>query len=129
MGGDLYDAVGLAYQFILPPMLGMLGVCALGRDRVSSGLLVGVFLAFAFLLGWQALDDLRPLRASSPAEAVLWLWPISGLGLGGLLYRDRRNGHVRTTFESLLVLGCGAILLAALLSMPDWRGDAWPRGA
>ena len=46
------------------------------------------------------------------------LWPAAVIALGIRLTRDRRQGHVRSTVESLAVLGSGAILLAALLSLP-----------
>ena len=101
-----------------PALLAFLGIVGFARDRCASVVLLivaGGFVAMAARAGlaWQIAE-----AGPRPSPGLLWLLAGAGLALGLRLHRDRRQGHVRSTAESLAVLACGAILLAMLLSLP-----------
>lgn len=110
-------AVTLAYLLGLPVLLGLLGVTAHRRgDRVLAGLILAVCLGFAVYAARAATGPYPPGPRMDPAFLGLWL--AGAIGLGVRLIRDRRLRHVRSTLESLAVLGSGTILLAVLLWVP-----------
>lgn len=108
-------AVLLAQLFAAPLLLLGLGLTALGRDRIPALAALVVSAAQAGLLGWAILDP----QPSEFATAFLLLSLATASALVLRLGRDRRARHIRSTAESLLVLGLGAILLALLLSLPS----------
>lgn len=122
-------AVLIAFHLVLPILLAALGVTAMRRDELVTWILFCAVLLFAMVVGGEILyTQSLPVAVLPPSES-LGIWLAAAVGLGARLYRDRRRHHVRTTLESLLLLGSGAILLAALLSMPVWLADARPPGA
>lgn len=114
----MIDAVMTAYLIVLPMLLGLLGLTALGRDRFSAGVLLAVFAGFAGFVAWEALGMNLSAIAPPPPAVFAGLWPAAAIGLWLRLARDRRQGHVRSTVESLAVLASGAILIAVLVSLP-----------
>ena len=112
-----------AYLYALPVVLALLAATALRRDPVAARVLFAVVLGFGLVVGLDriAAPLAGPARALPPG--FLALWPATALALAIRLTRDRRRGHVRSTLESLAVIGSGAILLATLLSLPSILAD------
>ena len=114
----------VAFLFVLPVLLAVLGATAVGHDKLMAWIMFGVVVAFAMVV-WIARLEPRSLRIEAFATLdIAGLWLSAAVGLGMRLARDRNRRHLRGTLESLAVLGSGAILLAALLSLPIWFAGA-----
>ena len=92
---------------------------AFGRDRVAGIALLAVFAGFAAAVAWAAAGPQLPETGPRLRLVFVWAWGAGAVGLGLRLMRDRRHRYLRSTMESLAVLGSGAILLAVLLSLPS----------
>lgn len=114
----IHGAVAVAYLYVLPALLGVLGVTAGRRDRFAARVLLAVCAGFVLVSGLEAFGASLSGPAAPVPPGFAWLWPAAALGLAIRLHRDRRAGHVRSRAESLAVLASGAILLATLLSLP-----------
>lgn len=114
----IYAAVAAAYLYALPLLLAGLGLTSWRRDRLVAGVFIAVAAGFGLVLGLATVA--APLAGPAPAlpPGFIQLWPAAVIALGIRLTRDRRQHHIRTAAESIAVLASGAILLAALLSLP-----------
>ena len=119
----IHAAVAAAYLYVLPLLLVLLALTALRRDRISAWVLFAVALGFGLVLGLDRIGAPFAETAAPLPSGFFQLWPATAIALAIRLTRDRRKHHVRSTLESLAVLASGAILLAALLSLPAFLAE------
>lgn len=110
----------VAWLGVLPLCFLLLAVSGWARDRFSAvvQLVAGVGFLANTLVMVMSINPALPKPGMVGTALILVLHVYGLVAFGIRLWRDRRARHIRSTLESLAILGVGTAYLLLLFAFP-----------